>query len=190
MSQAFQSQYIPYSETGKFTKIILDYVAAANDVKDFYRHEVNIDGIKVSIEERKKFAGNRQLLVEQLQLQYKNIDGDDLVAQNIKALADENTFTICTAHQPNIFTGHLYFIYKILHTIKLADDLKKQLPKYHFVPVYFMGSEDADLEELNHIVIDGKKYVWHTKQTGAVGRMKVDDNLLKLISRYRRENFS
>jgi len=182
MSHAFQSQYIPYSETGKFTKIILDYVAAANDVKDFYRHEVNIDGIKVSIEERKKFPGNRQLLVEQLQLQYKNIDGDDLVTNNIKALADENTFTICTAHQPNIFTGHLYFIYKILHTIKLADNLKKQLPKYHFVPVYFMGSEDADLEELNHIVIDGKKYVWHTKQAGAVGRMKVDDNLLKLIA--------
>ena len=44
-----------------------------------------------------------------------------------------------------------------------------------------MGSEDADLEELNHVVVDGKKYEWQTKQTGAVGRMKVDDNLLKLI---------
>ena len=182
MSQAFQSQYIPYSETGKFTKIILDYVAGANDLKDFYNHEVNINGIKASIEERKKYATNRQLLVEQLQLQYKNIDSDDQVTKNIKALSDKNTFTICTAHQPNIFTGHLYFIYKILHTIKLADDLKKQLPEYHFVPVYFMGSEDADLEELNHIVVDGKKYVWNTKQTGAVGRMKVDDSLLKLLT--------
>src|SRR6185503_3334081 len=181
MSHAFQSQYIPYSETGKFTKIILDYVAGANDVKDFYRHEVNIDGIKVSIEERKKFNTNRSLLVEQLQTQYENIRDSDSVKVNINALSNENTFTICTAHQPNIFTGHLYFIYKILHTMKLADDLKKQMPKYHFVPVYFMGSEDADLEELNHIVIDGKKYVWNTKKTGAVGRMKVDDNLLKLI---------
>ena len=44
-----------------------------------------------------------------------------------------------------------------------------------------MGSEDADLEELNHVVVDGKKYVWNTKQKGAVGRMKVDDSLLKLI---------
>lgn len=182
MSQAFQSQYIPYSQTGKFTKIILGYVAGADDLKDFYKHEVSIDGIKVSIEERKKFNTNRQLLVEQLQLQYKKINENDIVTTNIKALADENTFTVCTAHQPNIFTGHLYFIYKILHTIKLANDLKKQLPQYNFVPVYFMGSEDADLEELNHIVVDGKKYVWHTKQTGAVGRMKVDDNLLQLIT--------
>ena len=181
MSKAFQSQYISYSETGKFTKIILDYVAGANDLKDFYDHEVSIEGIKKSIEERKKFNTNRQLLVEQLQFQYKNVNDNDIVKANINALADSNTFTICTAHQPNIFTGHLYFIYKILHTIKLADDLKKQLPQYNFVPVFFMGSEDADLEELNHIIVDGKKYVWHTKQTGAVGRMKVDDNLLKLI---------
>jgi len=182
MSHAFQSQYIPYSKTGKFTKIILDYVAGANDVKDFYNHEVNINGVKVSIGERKKFHTNRQLLVEQLQLQYKNINSDHAVANNIKALADANTFTICTAHQPNIFTGHLYFIYKILHAIKLADDLKKQLPEYNFVPVYFMGSEDADLDELNHVIIDGKKYLWHTKQAGAVGRMKVDESLLKLIA--------
>jgi bacillithiol synthase len=181
MPKVFQSQYIPYSETGKFTKIILDYVAGANDVKDFYEHEVGFDGIKASIHERKKFNTNRQLLVEQLQIQYKNINDSDSVKANIHALSNEDTFTICTAHQPNIFTGHLYFIYKILHTVKLADDLKKQLPQYNFVPVFFMGSEDADFEELNHIIIDGKKYVWNTKQTGAVGRMKVDDNLLKLI---------
>ena len=182
MSRSFQSTYTPYSETGKFTKIILDYIAGSNDLKDFYEYEPGIEGIKTSIAKRKKFNTNRRLLIEELKLQYKKTDNDDIVKANINALADKNTFTICTAHQPNIFTGHLYFIYKILHTIKLADDLKKQLPQYNFVPVFFMGSEDADLEELNHIIVDGKKYVWHTKQTGAVGRMKVDDSLLKLIT--------
>jgi bacillithiol biosynthesis cysteine-adding enzyme BshC len=182
MSNAFQSKYIPYSETGKFTKIILDYVAGAADLKDFYEHEVSINGIKAAIEQRKKFNSNRQLLVEQLQIQYKNIDDSDNIKANVSKLLKENTFTICTAHQPNIFTGHLYFIYKILHIIRLAEDLKKQLPQYNFVPVFFMGSEDADLEELNHVVLDGRKYIWQTKQTGAVGRMKVDDNLLKLIN--------
>lgn len=181
MSQAFQSSFVPYSETGKFTKIVLDYINESNDLKDFYEHAVNIEGIKAAIEQRKKFNTDRKLLTEQLQIQYKNINDCDSVKANINTLSQENTFTICTAHQPNIFTGHLYFIYKILHTIKLADDLKKQLPQYNFVPVFFMGSEDADLEELNHVVVDGKKYVWQTKQKGAVGRMKVDDHLLKLI---------
>src|SRR5262249_39082453 len=86
-----------------------------------------------------------------------------------------------TAHQPNIFTGHLYFIYKILHAIKLAAFLKAEIPHHKFVPVFYMGSEDADLEELGQIQLFGEKYKWDTTQTGAVGRMKVDKALLKLI---------
>ena len=93
----------------------------------------------------------------------------------------ENTFTITAAHQPNIFTGHLYFIYKIIHAIKVADELQKLLPDNNFVPVYYMGSEDADLEELGEVVVDGKKLVWETKQTGAVGRMHIDAAFLKII---------
>jgi uncharacterized protein YllA (UPF0747 family) len=68
----------------------------------------------------------------------------------------EDTFTITTAHQNNIFTGPLYFIYKILHAIKLADHLNTIIPEHKFVPLFYIGSEDADLEELNHISVDGK----------------------------------
>ena len=179
----FQSQYIPYLETGKFTKIIVDYINESDSLKPFYQHPVSLDGIKSAIAERQKFPGNRELLVEQFTNQYDGFEDCDAVKKNIHALLDKNTFTVCTAHQPNIFTGHLYFVYKILHTIKLADSLKKELPEYNFVPVFFMGSEDADLEELNHIVIDGEKYEWETTQKGAVGRMKVDGQLIKLIEK-------
>lgn len=183
MDIKFQSQYIPYSQTGKFTKITIDYINESPALKFFYEHPVNIEGIKSAITGRKKYPTNRQLLVDQFTSQYKNLDDCKAVKANVDALLDENTFTVCTAHQPNIFTGHLYFVYKILHTIKLAESLKKELPQYNFVPVFFIGSEDADLEELNHIVIDGEKYQWETEQTGAVGRMKVDDNLLHLIEK-------
>jgi len=179
----FFSQYIPYSQAGKFTKITLDYINQSSALKDFYEHSVNMEGIKSAIAERKKYNTNRQLLVDQFNNQYKDFNDCEAVKLNISKLLNENTFTICTAHQPNIFTGHLYFVYKILHIIKLADALKKDLPEYNFVPVFFMGSEDADLEELNHIVIDGEKYTWNTSQTGAVGRMKVDGNFLKLIEK-------
>jgi bacillithiol synthase len=181
MNQAFQATYIPYSKTGKFSKIVLDYIDQPENLENFFEHPASIEGVKASVLERKKNHTNRQLLVEQLLIQYGNIQDSDHVKDNIHALSDENTFTVCTAHQPNIFTGHLYFVYKILHAIKLADELRKQLQPYNFVPVFFMGSEDADLEELSHVVVDGKKYEWQTKQTGAVGRMKVDDNLLRLI---------
>ncbi|HZW64257.1 MAG TPA: bacillithiol biosynthesis cysteine-adding enzyme BshC [Hanamia sp.] len=183
MDTQFKSEYLSYSQTGKFSKIVLDYVSGAAGLKEFYEHPVNLEGIQSAIKSRKRFKTNRQLLVEQFTNQYRGFTNSDIVKSNIEALSDENTFTICTAHQPNIFTGHLYFVYKILHIIKLADSLKKQLPEYNFVPVFFIGSEDADLQELNHIVIDGEKYEWNTEQTGAVGRMKVDDQLLKLIDK-------
>jgi bacillithiol biosynthesis cysteine-adding enzyme BshC len=179
----FQSQYIPYSATGKFTKIVLDYINESEALKSFYEHPVSLGGIKSAIAGRQKYPTNRELLVEQFTRQYNDFKDCDAIQANIHALLDQNTFTICTAHQPNIFTGHLYFVYKILHTVKLANSLKKELPGYHFVPVFFMGSEDADLEELNHVVIDGEEYEWETKQKGAVGRMKVDDHLIKLIER-------
>lgn len=113
----------------------------------------------------------RDILADALYHQYRNLDIREEVRANIGLLQATNTFTVCTAHQPNIFTGYLYFVYKILQTIKLAQDLQRQHPENHFVPVYYMGSEDADLDELGSIFLDGKKLTWDTDQTGAVGRM-------------------
>ncbi|MEO5591444.1 MAG: bacillithiol biosynthesis cysteine-adding enzyme BshC, partial [Chitinophagaceae bacterium] len=175
------SSRLQYSDTGYFSKIITDYLQAKKDIFPFYKHATDLKGIKDAIEERKKFSNHRNTLVTELEKQYAGLPSSDAVKQSIRLLGDENTFTITTAHQPVIFTGTLYFIYKILHVIKLAASFKEQLPQYNFVPVFYMGSEDADLEELNHAVVDGKKYTWETKQKGAVGRMKVDDNLISLI---------
>jgi bacillithiol biosynthesis cysteine-adding enzyme BshC len=177
----FTALRLSYAQTGFFSRIVADYIAGDEKLTSFLKHPVSMDGIRQSIESRKQFNTNRQLLVDALNQQYNNVNVTDAVKENIHKLLSPNTFTICTAHQPNIFTGPLYFLYKILHAAKLADILKKEMPQYDFVPVYYMGSEDADLDELNNITIQGNKLVWQTKQTGAVGRMKVDDELLKLI---------
>jgi bacillithiol synthase len=173
--------YFPYSETNYFSGIAIDYINADEKLQHFYRHPVSIEGIRQSVEARKLFPQQRDVLVQELQRQYEVLQTAEKVKNNIALLAGEKTFTVTTAHQPNIFTGPLYFIYKILHTIKLAEVLKQQLPAYNFVPVYYMGSEDADLDELGTIKIDGVSYTWNTDQTGAVGRMKVDAAFLQLI---------
>lgn len=177
----FSAQRIPYQQTGAFSKIVLDYLEGAASLSPFYEAHPTIDGIKELIARKQKQSIDRSLLVATLNEQYKELTVAETVNHNIALLAKETTFTICTAHQPNLFTGPLYFIYKILHAIKLASELKKQLPEYDFVPVYYMGSEDADFAELNHFTVEGKKYEWTTSQTGAVGRMVVDKNLLSLL---------
>ncbi len=139
-------------------------------------------GVKEAIEARKAFPHHRDELVAALEKQYAGMDTSEAVKQNISLLAGNNTFTITTAHQPVIFTGTLFFIYKILHVIKLAAAFKTAMPEYQFVPVFYMGSEDADLEELGSIWLNNEKIVWDTTQTGAVGRMKTT-GLEKIIRR-------
>jgi bacillithiol biosynthesis cysteine-adding enzyme BshC len=116
---------------------------------------------------------DRALLADALQRQYKNLPPNKAVQQNISLLSQENTYTVCTAHQPNLATGYLYFVYKIIHAVKLAETLKQQYPDKNFVPVYYMGSEDNDLQELGTFRYEQHKFVWDGDgQTGAVGRMK------------------
>lgn len=178
---SFSAKYIPYSKTGSFSKIVTDYLENAPLLQPFYGPRPDMEGIKKAMAARKKFNTDRSLLVAELRKQYAALPGAGKVKANIESLLQENTFTVCTAHQPNIFTGHLYFIYKIIHAIRLADELKKHLPGADFVPVYYMGSEDADLEELGEVSINGQKYHWDTDQQGAVGRMKIDKAFIALI---------
>lgn len=172
---------IPYRQTGNFNKIVVDYIDQLSPLKDFFVHPSSLAGIKKAIEERKQFPYNRNILVQELKKQYAGVAASDAVSKNIEALSSANTFTITTAHQNNIFSGPLYFIYKTLHAIRLAEHCKASFPEYNFVPVFYIGSEDADLDELNHIHLGGEKIVWNTKQKGAVGRMKIDKELVKLI---------
>jgi bacillithiol biosynthesis cysteine-adding enzyme BshC len=172
---------ITYGETGFYSGMILDYLQGSEELKPFYTHPVSAEGIKAAIVKRQSYPTDRKLLVDTLQKHYARQSCTNQQKLNIKLLNNNNCFTVTTAHQPNIFTGHLYFIYKILHAIKLCEKLKATMPENDFVPVYYMGSEDADLEELGHIYINGVKHEWKTNQTGAVGRMKVDKALVQML---------
>ena len=181
---------IPYSATGVFSTLVNDYISGNGTARDYVPYTPNLEGIKKAIQERKFSAIQRQTLVSVLENQYqilgtikeeKNKAAFEKVQENIVLLKNDNCFAVTTAHQPNLFTGPLYFFYKIIHVIKLAAKLKAQFPDNDFVPIYYMGSEDADLAEVGSYCIDGAKHQWKTKQTGAIGRMLVDDHLLQLL---------
>ena len=173
--------HIPFSTTQLFSKLVNDYVEGKGTAQDFVQYAPNLEGYRAAIEGRKAHPVNRALLVEVLTAQYAQLPQEAAVNEQITLLKKDNTFVVTTAHQPNLFSGPLYFFYKIIHAIQLAASLKEEFPQHHFVPVYYMGSEDADLDEVGAFNIESARYQWKTKQTGAIGRMQVDDALLKLI---------
>lgn len=166
------ASYISYADTHSFSPLVIDYLAGAAHLNDLISFPADASGLAKAMEARSGFTTNRKLLFNTLSRQYENLPQEAAVNENLRLLQAETTFTICTAHQPNLGTGYLYFIYKILHAIKLSQELKTLHPDKDFVPVYYIGSEDADLDELGTFRYGNKKFVWDAAgQTGAVGRM-------------------
>ena len=177
----FVAEHTSYRQTNLFSRIMLDYLENNDQLQPFFNLYPSKENFKNLIQQKKEQKVDRETLVTVLKDQYKEVSESEQVMKNIDLLTKPTSFTITTAHQPNLLTGPLYFVYKILHVIKLAKGLKKQFNSCDFIPVYYMGSEDADLAELNHFTVQGKTYAWNTNQKGAVGRMIIDKNLIALI---------
>ena len=158
-------------QTKKFSKLIMDLEERKDQLSDFISFPNSIEGFRSKIEDRKRFQVNRELLVESLKKQYAGLKLTSHVDRNLNLLLEENTFTVTTGHQLNIFTGPIYFHYKILSVIKLSEELKTAFPEYNFIPVYWMNSEDHDIDEVGQVSLFGETFRWENHKGGATGRM-------------------
>ncbi|MFG4003693.1 bacillithiol biosynthesis cysteine-adding enzyme BshC [Flavobacterium aquidurense] len=167
---------ISYQTSGYFSKLMQDYLDQKSELKPLYNHFPTLENFeKQIIEKQANFDNqNRIPLVETLKKQYQNIEISDATKQNIELLSLPNTFTITTGHQLNLFSGPLYFLYKIISTINLTKELKLKYPASNFVPIYWMATEDHDFEEINYFNFKGKKFRWNKESTGPVGRLSTE----------------
>ena len=170
-----KTQRLSYQETGRFSKLVLDYINQKESVKDFISEFPTIKNFRKQIDKKSNDFIDRELLFEVLKEQNTKIELSKSSQANLNLLKDNNTYTVTTGHQLCIFTGPLYFIYKIISTINLVNSLKSQYPSYNFVPVFWLASEDHDFDEISSINLFNKKVSWKTNQKGSVGRMKLDD---------------
>ncbi len=174
-----QKEQIQLKDTGYFSSIFLDYLEEKKELQSFYNFpykKESFQKLNFSFSSEK-----RKVLVDELKNQYKNTPTTALVEENIESLLQENTYTVTTGHQLNIFTGPLFFVYKILQTIGLAEELNAENKEKKFVPVFWMASEDHDFDEIKSVSIFGKDYNWESLQKGAVGRFKIDDSFKALL---------
>src|SRR5260221_4996840 len=183
-----ESSCIDYKETGYFSQTVIDYLEDAPALRPFYKYRPDINGF-TELLKKKKVTVNREILNSVLIEQYaKSIQhttyNSQLVQDNISLLKSDNTYTITTGHQLNIFAGPLYFIYKIVTAIKLSRQLKEAFPDKNFVPVYWMASEDHDFAEINYTNIGGKKVHWWYEASGATGRIN-PETMRQALNQYK-----
>ncbi len=179
---------ISYQNSGYFSPLMNDYLDRKPNLQSLYNRFPSLENFEAQIQEKQEnFNGkNRTVLVSVLKEQYSKISTSDLTKQNIEALLSSNTFTITTGHQLNIFSGPLYFLYKIISTINLAKELKTKYPSQNFVPIYWMATEDHDFEEINYFNFKGRKFRWNKESNGPVGRLSTE-GLADFFEVYERE---
>lgn len=165
---------VSYQNSGYFSKIIIDYLNQHQDLKSFYNRFPSLENFKLQLEEKANTYNHdyREVLVQALRNQYQEVAISENTKNNIDALQDKHTFSITTGHQLNIFTGPLYFIYKIVSVINLCKQLQLEYPEHQFVPIYWMATEDHDFAEINHFQYHNTKLQWNNPEaSGAVGRL-------------------
>ncbi len=165
---------IPFDQVPQFSDRDVAYVADDEKLRPFYKYPVTLEAFAEVFKDKAKDQTDRATLVKVLKNQYLPLATAPAVVKNIESLANKNTFTVITAHQPSLFTGPLYYIYKIISTINLARQLNEQYPDYHVVPVFITGGEDHDFEEVQKANIFNKTLVWENEESGSVGAMKTE----------------
>jgi bacillithiol biosynthesis cysteine-adding enzyme BshC len=164
---------LSFRETGYFSNLICDYIEGKEELKPLFHRFSTLESFKDQIKEKSEHfsAEKRGVLTTVLQQQYQNIPASAQTRKNIELLKSSNTFTITTGHQLNLFTGPLYFLYKIISVVNLCKTLKRESSEYNFVPIFWMATEDHDFEEISFFNFKGKKVKWEKETSGAVGHL-------------------
>lgn len=168
------SDCISYQNSGYFSKLIVEYLEQKSELKALYNRFPTLENFRLQLAEKEQefnSNGKRNTLVIALEKQYQGFAVSEATQSNIHLLSDTKTFTVTTGHQLNLFTGPLYFLYKIVSTINLCTELKQAYPDYNFVPIYWMATEDHDFEEINYFHFKHAKIQWNRESNGPVGRL-------------------
>lgn len=140
-------------------------------VVPFLTPELTPENLLIQSNQVQESYSSRDILLRILRQQY----GDTMLTtrqkQNLDSLALERGFCVVTAHQPLLFGGKGYFLYKALTAIRLAEWASAALPHSAVVPVFVLGSEDHDLEEVRHFSIFNEMISWDPGEKGPIGKM-------------------
>ncbi|PXW17112.1 MULTISPECIES: bacillithiol biosynthesis cysteine-adding enzyme BshC [Chryseobacterium] len=176
---------ISFNDIESIPQLVKDFLH--QKIEGFENYTFSLEHFRQQIHLKKdSFASEkRNILADVLEGQLETLSLSSRQKENLENIKLPNTFTITTGHQLNLFSGPVFFVYKILQTIKTCTYLKENFPDFNFVPVYWMASEDHDFAEINHFKTENNYYETHEKSGGPVGRIEITDTYF--ISEFEKE---
>ncbi|HOV99465.1 MAG TPA: bacillithiol biosynthesis cysteine-adding enzyme BshC [Bacteroidota bacterium] len=193
MHQWISYKDLPNDDIG-LSKLFVHYVTDYNSVEPFYNGDFRDPAAWQSLFD---IIASRPIertkLVQILLNQNRNFQCGVRTLANIDLLLNDTTFAVVTGQQVGICGGPLYTLYKILTTLLLSEQLSQQFPNFNFVPVFWLESEDHDIDEATTLSLITKSSEFVTlkyelqkaqgqKNIGSVGALTFDDTIQKFLT--------
>src|SRR5690242_1473467 len=164
-------------------KLFLDYVDHFEKVKAFYQHPPRMQAASRVARKLDSPSERRAEVTRVLQEQNAAAGAGAETQANLERLAGGGG-AVVSGQQVGLFGGPAYSIYKALMAIQLAQELTRD--GIDAVPVFWMATEDHDLEEVRHVTwFDGGKLLRFELPDGnvagrPVGRIQVGPEVERL----------
>jgi len=146
-----KSQCLPFHQIPHTTKLFTDFLSDFPKVQQFYSRPPQIqEWLKDETAALRYDPGRRAGVSAILERQNKSWNASPKTIENIARLR-AGASAIVTGQQVGLFGGPLFSIFKALSAIKLADEATAA--GADCVPVFWLATEDHDLDEVNHASI-------------------------------------
>ena len=138
---------LSFEKIPKTPALLLDYLYHAEKVQPFFPGVSSLEFSRLPEPDGSwPRLAHRAALVETLRRQNRNWGASPRTMENLDRLAGDHCRAVVTGQQVGLFTGPAYTIYKALTAVKLAEAYRRRAVEA--VPVFWMATEDHDLEEV------------------------------------------
>jgi len=183
------TQAVDYSLIGA-SQLFRDYLQGHEPIMPFFQsgHFTDFNYWESKIKRRESFI-KREQLVEALLDFHNPFNASENTLQQIKSLADEQTFTVVTGQQLTLFGGPLYTLLKTITAVKTAKILSKRF-NVKVIPVFWLADEDHDFQEIAKVNVPGKDelipiQLKSNAKTGfAAGKLELDESVIQLLNTF------
>ena len=183
-----KSHCLPFRQIPHTTPLFLDYLEFTPSVQQFYPRSPRLVEWAKDESARIEYPGDRRARVSDiLERQNKLWGASSATLENIQRFRS-GACVLVTGQQVGLFGGPTFSIFKALSAVKLAQEAQKLgIP---CVPVFWLATEDHDLDEVNQVHIpntDGNLEVLasttQAKKDAPVGSIRFGTEISEAVSK-------
>ena len=159
------SHCFPFRQVPHSTRLFLDYLEHTSSAQQFFPRSPRFRDWARDESARIDYPANRRdQLARILERQNRSFGASARTLENVAAFAS-GALVVVTGQQVGLFGGPAFSIYKALSAISLASEAQKL--GIMCVPIFWLATEDHDLQEVNQIRVPAADATFETLATTA-----------------------